>query len=207
MKEHNKKTLIEALSSLKEHEPPEDVWMNIERDMEPENTDSIPEELLKSLPEYNPPELVWKNIEKKLSEKKTGRIIPIGWKQSLAIAASLAFLLVFYWQMNKKSAIEPENVSLTFSQEAVDPMLLNRDWNEDEEVFKEYLSICQEKTFICEQPEFKQLQEELEELTMAKEELAEAVGNYGTDPELILQIKEIELERTGILKKMIVMLI
>lgn len=207
MKEHNKKTLIEALSSMKEHEPPEAVWLNIRHEMQPENADAIPERLLKSLPEYSPPEKVWKNIERKLAEGATGRIIPFGWKKTLTVAASLALLLVVYSQLTKKATIAPESVAVSFSQETVDPMLLERDWDEDEAVFNEYLSICQEKTFICEQPEFKQLQEELEELTTAKQELAQAVGDYGTDPDLILQIKEIELERTGILKKMIVMLI
>ena len=60
---------------------------------------------------------------------------------------------------------------------------------------------------LCEQPEFKQLHNELEELTSAKNELASALGDFGTDANLVTQIKEIELERNDIVKKMMVMLI
>ena len=207
MKEHNKKTLIEALSTLKEYEPPEDVWMNIDEELGGSGSEIVPAKLLKSLPQYEPPDKVWEGIVKQLAEKPQAKLVHFGWRQALAAAASLALLLVVYWQLNKNTTIEPGNVALTFSEETVDPMLLKHDWDEDEEVFQEYLSFCEVKKFICEQPEFKQLQEELEELTTAKEGLKEAVGAYGSDPELITQIKEIELERTGILKKMMVMLI
>ncbi len=207
MKEHNKKTLVEALSSLKEHQPPDDLWMKIEDEISGEQADHIPSALLKSLPQYEPPANVWDRIEQQLAAPAKGKIISIRWKQALAVAASLALLLVAYWQLNKTSPIPPDNVTITYSEETVDPLLLEHDWDEDEEVFQEYLAICEGKQYICEQPEFRQMQQELEELTSAKEDLKEAVGAYGSDPELITQIKEIELERTGILKKMMVMLI
>ncbi len=207
MKEHNKKTLVEALSSLKEHQPPDDLWMKIEDEISGERADHIPSALLKSLPQYEPPANVWDRIEQQLSAPAKGKLVAMRWKQALAVAASLALLLVAYWQLNKTSTIQPDNVTISYSEETVDPLLLEHDWDEDEEVFQEYLAICEGKKYICEQPEFRQMQQELEELTSAKEELKEAVGAFGSDPELITQIKEIELERTGILKKMMVMLI
>ncbi len=199
--------MIEALSTLQEYEPPEAVWMNIDEELGETGKDKIPAKLLKSLPQYDPPAQVWEGIAKQLDEKTGAKLVRLGWRRALAVAASLALLLVAYWQFSKTTAIEPDNVAITYSEETVDPLLLEHDWDEDEEVFQEYLAICEAKKFICEQPEFKQLQDELEELTSAKVELTEAVGTYGSDPELITQIKEIELERTGILKKMMVMLI
>ena len=125
----------------------------------------------------------------------------------MAVAASLAVLLAVYWQMNRTHAVEMNVLAVNYREETVDPMLLVRDWDEDEDAFGEFLSLCEVKKTLCEQPEFKQLQGELEELTAAKEELNDAIGEFGTDAGLVLQIKEIELERTGILKKMMEMLI
>jgi len=207
MKEHNKKTLIEALSTLKEYEPPESVWMNIDGGLGAQGKDAAQARLLKSLPQYEPPDQVWEGIVKKLAEKPGAKVVRMRWGQALAVAASLALLLVVYWQLNSPAAIQPDNVTITFSEETVDPLLLDHDWEADEDVFREYLAMCEAREFICEQPEFKQLREELEELTAAKEELKEVTSTFGSDPMLITQIKEIELERTGILKKMMVMLI
>ena len=208
MKEHNKKTLIEALSSLREYDPPEELWEKIEAETEVGKDEIFPANLLQSLPVYDPPETVWAGIEKELHRKPTGRLVRFGWRRAVAVAASMAFLVVAFWKMgNNTTTVPPDHVDLSFSTETVDPMLLARDWDEDEEVFREYLQFCEAKKFICEQPEFKLLQAELEELTTAKEDLVAAVGAFGTDPALIIQLKEIELERTGILKKMMVMLI
>lgn len=208
MKEHNKKTLIEALSTFKEYEPPEEVWRNIREELSDGNEEIIPSKLLHSLPQYEPPEFVWNNIEQTLKAKPESKVVQLPWRNILAVAASLTLLLAVYWQFSSKTIpVQPDNLSIAFSEETIDPVLLRHDWDEDEEVFKEYLAICEAKKFICEQPEFKQLQDELEELTTAKQALAEAMGNFGADPHLITQIKEIELERTDILKKMMVMLI
>lgn len=206
MKEHNKKTLIEALSSLQEHEPPEELWMGIEEELE-QHDQIVPPELLKTLPMYEPPPSVWDGIAGELIPQRPAKVVRLGWQRVLSVAASVALVLVAYWQLQPEKALQPENVSVSFSEETVDPALLARDWQEDEDAFREYLAICEAKKFICEQPEFKKLQDELEELTLAKDELDEVIGAYGAAPELISQIKEIELERTDILKKMMVMLI
>ncbi len=208
MEEQNKKTLIEALSSLPEHEPNDLLWEKIEEDMEGSLDSILPAQLLLSLPQYEPPTSAWEGIVTKLEgEKRSAKIIPMQWRRALAVAASMAALMVVFWQMNKPHQVEMNVVAVNYSEETVDPMLLQRDWNEDEDAFGEFLSLCESKKSLCEQPEFKQLQSELEELTSAKEELASALGEFGTDADLVTQIKEIEMERTGIVKKMMVMLI
>ncbi len=208
MEEQNKKTLIEALSSLPEHEPNEMLWEQIEEQMEGGLEGVLPAQLLLSLPQYEPPASAWYGILKRLEADKSGaKIVSIGWRKALAIAASLAVLLVAFWQLNKPRQVEMNLVAVNFSEETVDPLLLEHDWDEDEEAFGEFLSLCEAKKVVCEQPEFKLLQGELEELTAAKEELKTAIGEFSTDADLVLQIKEIELERNDVLKKMMAMLI
>ncbi len=208
MEEQNKKTLIEALSSLPEHEPKEMLWEQIEEQMEGGLESVMPKQLLLSLPQYEPPDSAWDGIAKQLDgQKPQAKIVKLGWRKALAVAASLALLLVAYWQLNGSKQLEANVVAVNFSEETVDPLLLQHDWDADEDAFGEFLSLCEAKKIVCEQPEFKMLQGELEELTAAKEELKEAIGEFSTDADLVIQIKEIELERNGVLKKMIAMLI
>ncbi|MBI5914526.1 MAG: hypothetical protein HY842_04055 [Bacteroidetes bacterium] len=208
MEEHNKKTLIEALSSLPEYEPSEELWDNIEGEIGGADGDIVPPQLLLKLPQYEPPEAVWAGILKNLeAEKPQAKVVPLSWRQALAVAASLALLLVVFWQINRGTANEPQAVAVKYSVENVDPVLLVRDWDEDEDAFTEFLTLCEAKKTVCEQPEFKQLQGELDELTAAKDELKAAISEYTTEAEMVLQIKEIELERTDVLKKMMAMLI
>jgi hypothetical protein len=204
MKEFNKKTLIEALSSMPEHEPPDDLWVNLEAQMQ----DDLPHSLFQQLPTYDPPQHLWKNISQQLDPKGRGeaRLIPMRWKRALAVAASLLAITFAIWLFQAKQA-EPIAFTVSHTTETVDDLLLENDWDEDEEAFRHFIEICEAKKYICEQPEFKQLQTELNELTQAKEELTAALGDFSSNPELIAQIKEIELERTDVLKKMMIMLI
>lgn len=209
MEEHNKKTLIEALSSLPEHEPEDLLWDKIEEEMDGSGLDAVlPAQLLQSLPQYEPPDKVWAGVLQALEpEKQSAKIVPMNWRRTLAIAASFAALLVVFWQMNRTKQLEMNVVAINYSEETVDPSLLERDWNEDEDAFSDFLSLCDMKKEVCKQPEFQQLQSELEELGAAKLELADALGDFGTDANLVLQIKEIELQRNDLLKKMMAMLI
>ncbi len=208
MEEQNKKTLIEALSSLPEYEPKDMLWEHIEEEMEGGLEAVVPAQLLQSLPQYEPPVSVWDGIAYQLEAEKPGaKIVRFGWRKMVAVAASLAALFVVYWQMNRTKSVEMNVVAVKYSEETVDPLLLKHDWDEDEEAFGEFLSLCEAKKVVCEQPEFKMLQSELEELTVAKDELKAAIGEFSTDADLVLQIKEIELERNDVLKKMMVMLI
>ncbi|MCF8247743.1 MAG: hypothetical protein K9J37_21390 [Saprospiraceae bacterium] len=208
MEELNKKTLIEALSSLPEHEPNDMLWEQIEEGMEGGLDGILPAQLLLSLPQYEPPLSTWEGILKQLeAEKPSAKLVTMKWGRALAVAASLVGLLMVYWQMNRTEKVEMNVIAVNYSEEIVDPLLLKRDWNDDEAAFSDFLSLCEAKKVLCEQPEFKQLQNELEELTSAKDELASALGDFGTDANLVTQIKEIELERNDIVKKMMVMLI
>ena len=208
MEEINKKTLIESLSALPEHEPPDKVWAAIEAEMEAATDTPYTRQQLRELPEHEPPTGIWSAIEKRLDRagQESGKIVPLLGRISLAVAASLALLLAAYWLL-QDAGQAPDEFTISYSTEVADDQLLEHDWNEDEEAFEQFHQLCEAKKYICEHPEFQVLKTELDELTEAKESIQAAIGSYGTDPELVIQIKEIELERTDVLKKMMVMLI
>ncbi len=205
MNEFNKQSLHKAIASLPEYQPPSTVWeeidMELERDLSKEKLLSE----LKELPSYDPPQKIWKNIARKLSARKNPggvKVVLLGrWKRMGSIAAAVVVLLTVTWWLQKKK--QTSEIRLSYSVETVDDELLKRDWNDDEDGFKQIEAICRNHKFISDRPDFKQLREELEELAGAKKALEQAIGKYGTGVELINQIKSIELERTDILEKMV----
>ena len=203
MKEINKKTLIEALSSLKEYSPPDTVWENIDMELELGAEEFVSKKMLAELPEHEPPEIVWNKIAGKIGHRSSAKIIPMKWRRPLSIAASFAVLLAAYFlpQVDQPNPISEEKISLVYSTETIDDLLLKNDWEQDDEAFEMYKELCNAKKYICEHPEFQTLQNEFEELTAAVEELEYAIGNYGSDASLVMQIKEIELETHWLVQK------
>lgn len=202
-KEINRKALIEALSSLPQYDPPASVWERIDSRM-------AADELLHGkpmrpgvLPEYDPPETLWSVIEERLHPSMRMLRLARRWWPAAA-AAAFVLIAIRLWMPTDAPA---DDVSITYHTETVDPLLVGHDWNEDEEAFTQFFELCQQRRYICEQPAFQQLRAELEELTLAKQALQQAMGNYGATPHMIHQMKKIELERTDLLKKLIVMLI
>ncbi len=205
MEEYNRKTLIEALSTLREYDPPEELWSRIESAREQYDEGGLPRSLVRQLNQYDPPEQLWNGIAEQLD--KGAKVRYLGWKSAVAVAASVALVLLLNWQREHRHSLSADSISITYSEEEIDPLLNLRDWEEDESVFQEYRSLCEMKKFICERPEFQQIQSELDELSQARNNLRDMINGYNTDPQLILQIKEIELERTDLLKKIMAMLI
>jgi len=224
MKELNKHTLIEALASLPEYEPPSSIWKAIDQELvlqksvaeleqhEPPNSvwDNIQNDLvlqksIAELPEYAPPASVWDNIESELpaaQPQRTGRVVPLRrWVRYAAAAAVLIALTIF--GLNSISVENTPDSQLSYSVETVEDDVLKKDWNEDEDAFDYLLNICKERVLACDNPEFKSLKMELEELNDAKAMLEEAIGAYGTDAGLIAEMRDIEFARTDIVKRMI----
>ena len=209
MEEFNKKTLIEALSSLRDHDPPDSLWTYIDRELELGEEEIYPPSAIHELPEHEPPEKVWGAILGELEGESSAKVVKMNWWKPLAVAASLTLLVVAYFLL-KPSTLKDnslELIAVNYSTEEVDNLLIKKDWKEDKESFELYLELCSAKRYICEHPEFQVLQREFTELSEAIEEIEMSMGDYNTDANLITQIKEIELERTDIFKKMMVMLI
>jgi hypothetical protein len=224
MKEINKHTLIEALASLPEYEPPRAVWDGIEGELvlqkkvaempeyEPPNlvwnniqNDLVLQKGIAELPEYAPPASVWAHISETLKtteSKPNGRVVSMRkWMRYAAAAAVIGIVTVI--GINQFGTTATSDGQLTYSVETVDEDLLKKDWNEDEDAFEYLMNICKERVIACENPEFKSLKIELEELNDAKAMLEEAIGSYGTDANLIAEMRQIEFARTDIVKRMI----
>ena len=200
MLEKNRDILEKLLRQLPAYSPPAQVWEGVEQSL-----GNIPNKGLDRLPTYQPPARVWDQIEAGLAGKN--RIsAPLPLRRFLpwaaGIAASLAAVIWFF-----QTAPSPETasakVTITYSKEMVDPILLQRDWEQDAEAFELIDRFCANSPFTCENPDMKSLQAELDELTEAKIALENALGNYGTDVDLIGQLTEIERQRTALLKQML----
>lgn len=204
MKELNKHILSKAIDSLPEHEPNDAIWDYIQDDLVHEFGDARLREKLQTLPSYDPPEMVWNHINSNLDGKpqSAARVISFSnWRRVSAIAASFAILMFSgWWILNTDTNT---NDGLAYSTEEIDTELFKQDWDDDEGAFEELMQLCKIKLATCQEPDFQKLQAELDELNDAKIALKNALGKFGTDPNLIAQIKDLELERTDKMKKMI----
>jgi hypothetical protein len=198
MKEKNKSTLQDALRNLPSHEPEEQVWNRIQHHLG--KHENPLQEAIQQLPKYDPPATVWEAIETKLEQpgSKIRRLFPV---YRVAAAAVLLIAAVAAWFLLPKDIAT--TAQLSHRVEMVDASLLQRDWKEDEADFEVVDQLCGQYPFICSNPDMLVLKEELKELTEAKESLENALGTYGTNPDLIGQIAEIELERTALLKQLL----
>ena len=189
------------------YEPPASAWESIDNRINAEGAPALSRTSLQGLPEYVPPEGLWDRIRTRLDEPSDNvHVTGVRWKVAAGIAASIAVLLFAVWQLNSGDTPAAE-YEVSYSTEMVEDRLLEQDWARDEAEFRRFHELCDSKSFICDHPEFQVLKRDLEELTSAREAIESAMGEYGANPGLISQIKEIELERTDLLKKMMVMLI
>lgn len=202
MKELNKKTLIKAISDLPQYEAPGFIWEQIEQVLVSEEQDTAIATVIPQLPSYLPPESVWAGIDAALNEtpnlrQNNLRIIP--WKR-IAIAASLiGIALWFSWQQFFPNQ---EKFALVYSEEQVSQFEYALDLEEDEASFTAMLSNFETSIVAKQHEDYNILLDEYQELKIAKGELVQLMENYGTDPDIIQQISEIEHERSRVIKKM-----
>lgn len=199
MEEKNYDRLQRKLADLPVHEPSEKVWNAIDRALENDATFS---RQLKSLPQYNPKNSVWQNIENQLVEPKKSNLV-LFVSNFKKIAATVVFLAGVFWFFTKNKAPE---TTLSYSTEAVQHELQIAPEASDEDAFQMVKTICSEKFYLCESPDFQLLKVELDELDAAKNSLESAIGDYNTNPDLMAELTQIELDRTEVLKKMLVYL-
>lgn len=205
MQEQDPSKLKNALRQLPSYLPPEELWQAIRADLRQQEADGPLQQALSTLPFYEPPAKVWQGIEQQLQERQPTPLLRRVWFR-LATAAAILSGCLWFVQGLQPASVDYEFV-LSTSQEQVDARLLARDWQQDQAGFQTVAQICEQKPFLCSNSDIQSIQTELEELTAAKESLEKALGNYGTDAFLIQELKEIELERTELLKKMVERLI
>ena len=208
--EINKTTLDRALQQLPSHEAPAWLWADIVSKLEEGESADHLKATIRELPRYVPPAKVWTGIEAELNNNQDSGINkPSSFLRILIgryAAAAAIGLLVLAYIGNRLLDQNPDiKVIIVESEEIVPSFPEIADWNEDNALFVEVMEKFASHPLIKERSEFKTLQEELKELDDAKSEIEYMIDNYGTDPDLVRQIGEIERERSEVLKEMVAM--
>ncbi|MEM6699960.1 MAG: hypothetical protein AAF806_05365 [Bacteroidota bacterium] len=189
----NEQELKNAIRALPKYEAPEQVWQGIAGDLELQNA-------ITKLPNYSPKAGVWERIEQELPAKRV-RLLPKRW-MSAAAAITVLLVATFWWQATQS---RPDIVALEGTEIDRSDLLL-ADWNEDEDAFEMMKSLCERHPFLCENDNFQNLENELMELEEAKIAVSSTMKKYGQQARLVHQIKQIEQERSEVLKEMIAMM-
>jgi len=203
MKETNKDNLKKSIESLPEYEPKGQIWNNIEGRLDAAVGSKVLAEGIAALPEHTPPTSVWDKIEGTLDADSRAAKTGLRVRRLRQFAAAAVILLLagaFYFVTNNTLA---GGETVEYAEEIVEDDLLERDWGtDDDDAFDQVLAMCEMQSYACTQPVFQSLKSELDELTAARDMLREAIGEYGTDYELLSELKEIEMQRTDLIKQL-----
>jgi len=199
MKELNKKNLDEAIRNLPDYEPKAGLWEQLQEGLHGEPVSAL-QSAIEQLPEYSPSDALWERIDGELDGNT--KVVQFNKPMWLGIAASLLLLIAVLWNLPSSSTSTSVAV-VAYSTEKVDNALLIKDWDADEDVFIMLKEVCDVQKLACNNPEVKVLQSELAELNDARYMLKEAIGNYGTDVDLIQELTDIELQRTSLAKEIL----
>ena len=203
MEEKNKQSLQRALKQLPRYEPPELVWTELTARLEAQEGDRALHEAIRGLRTYEPPESVWTQIDRQLDQGGASAVPRLRRLYTgLAAAAAVLVLLIAGINLWSNREASPRIAYAVEERSAPGVSAIAVDWNADEELIGEVVSLLEESPRAIHQPAYQTLREELDELNEAKEELEMIMNKYGTDAGTIRQLKEIELERTTIIKEM-----
>ena len=152
------------------------------------------QESLQELPMHIPSPTVWKGIEEELETK----IRTIHFLRKIA-AVGLLLSIGLWWSTTSK---HNTSTTFTYTQEQVDQRFIQVDWDTEAIEMEELTALCQHRQFACADASFKSRQTELNELESVKQELVQAINTYGKDATLIGQLKDLEIERTAVIREM-----
>lgn len=201
MRELNKNILDQAVRELPQYAPPPEIWGRVEADLLALDQDDTIAETVGELPQYTPPAFVWDQIEGQLESGEAspkGRIVPMGMRRLIAVAAAAAGVVLTVVFLNNNRS----DTRITYSEEVIKEAIFVNDWDSDEEEFEVVLAELDGSDYIAQIPEVQNLKYELEELNEAKAEIELMMEQYGSDDDFIENMKEIELERTEVIKKL-----
>ncbi len=174
--------------NLPEYEPTDDVWKSIESKL----NDEVLQKSISRLNTYEPKADLWNEIERNLTPK----IIKFRawWWVSAAASVALITGIIFWYNT--------DNQQFTYSEQQIDKNLLLSPADDSQRQYEMIVAYCKQQNYVCENTEFKTLKTELEELNAASVQLKSAVGQYNTEPELITQLTNIEVQKSDIIRKM-----
>ncbi|SEJ00995.1 hypothetical protein SAMN05216327_105257 [Dyadobacter sp. SG02] len=183
--EKNHTNLQNAIRRFPAYEPGNEVWNTIN-----ENLLAQPlREALSEMPDYEPDNKLWELIDRKNVRHRR-------WKWGYA-AAILALAAGISWMILPRG---PQRIA--YSQEAVDERLQMDGEVKTDQQYRVLKTYCETETLVCNSTEYRSLQQEYERLSSASDLLAQAIGDYNTEPELLRQFNEIERQKTDILNAM-----
>lgn len=204
MTEYNHDTLRDALRALPQHTAPALLWSQVAAVLDEDGRDAGWRAQMDVLPQYEPPAMVWDQIATTLdrpAEATVVRLSPL--RRALPYAAALAALVAagLWWTANADPDGPLRQYTILGTETAPDPALLQNDWDEDEDLIMGVLAAWKALPDTA-WPSDEALDEELEELNAAKAELLALAQKYGQDPSIIQELKDIELQRTALVKRM-----
>lgn len=204
MKEKNKQYLEQAIEKLPAYEPPAFVWDKISAQMDTSDKDRTWHEAIGQMRTYEPPASVWHQIQWSLDNEKNAsghtRRLYLYLRMATAAAAVALLILAFnFWSRHQPAP----SVAYTIEEKTIPAAAeFTADWNADEDLIDEVITLFEESPKANTSSSFQTLREELSELNEAKEELEMLMEKYGKDAGTIQELKEIELERSDVIKQM-----
>jgi hypothetical protein len=182
-----------ALENLPTYEPSPGLWDRIQRDLAHKE---VLQSAIRELPVYEPSPGLWDRIAADLPKAKSRSLS--GWWAVAAALLALAVALPLLWPRDKPlETITFETVQQSGWQEL--------QWElppDDEEAIREVAQRFAQSRIARQSETYHLLQSELNELDAAKRELEGVLNTYGMDPDLIHQLKDIELQRSEVVKRM-----
>ena len=192
MKEINKKTLLDGLNRLPVYEAPAPVWDKISDQL---SSDRVFRETLQQLPVYEAPRDSWLHIERRLRR-------PLKLKLYIQVAAASAALLLTLGILLRQGQ-PAQRITLSYTTEHMQiPDSADPDLQEDEALMQGLMVAFDQTGFLADYPEIGQLRAEYVELKEAHELLRELIDQYGADPSLEFQLKNIEFQRSDLVKEL-----
>lgn len=186
--EYNINNLREALAKLPSSGPSDDIWQEINMQL----NEAPLQNGLKELPVFEPDAHIWEAIEAKVPGRNCSHM---AWWYAAAVI--LIGGITGLWA-SKQNTIP----AVAYSQEIVDERLLAKKDMQTDQQYKKLKAYCEAETVVCNDKNFKRLEEEYEKLQMATEQLQQAMGAYNTEPELIRQFSLVEQEKAEVLNEM-----
>ncbi len=207
MKEENRQQLEQALRQLPVYQPGEQLWSEIDLKLSLAREQRKLKEAVQQLPVYAPPSSVWTQIASQLpGAPQPGRVIQLAQRSWVRVAAVVLFIFGGYyiWQNAQNTSGEIVRVTLVAEPVADLNVFTASDpfEEEDENLIQEAVQLFSNSYLAKSQNQYDVLMSEWEELSAARTSIKEALSLYGKDPGLIQELKDIELARSELIRKM-----
>jgi hypothetical protein len=187
MEEKNRNSLKKAIDNLPEYSPKDKLWDNLSDNLDGDQASSVLDKAINELPVYQAPADAWVHIEKHLAIKRR----PM-WPKVLAIAASLALIVMFarnYTSVN----FEKEIVKVSHKEKIVAENQLVQTYDVNaahrDSAFRAIIRAQKESSDRA-----KEILAEIEKLDKSKKRLKSRLSPYDVNKELEEKLNLIEKE-------------